>query len=70
MSIVISPKLLRHLDGRLYAYRGFNSIAHRFGDQIRVALVRCSFGPFYLLGPEFLDWVKGYRPAAKEGSND
>ena len=70
MSITISPKLLRHTDDRLYVYQGFNSIAYRFGRQIKVARVIRSFGPFYLLGPTFLEAIDGYRPAAKEESND
>jgi len=71
VSITVSPKLLRHTDGKLYAYRGLNEIAYRFGDQIRVAAVRRSFGPFYLLGPAFFDSIFGYRsPGAKEGSAD
>jgi hypothetical protein len=62
MSIAIRPKLLRHLDGRLYAYRGYNQIAMRFGGQIRVALVR-RLGPFFFLGHDFFERMDGYQPA-------
>ena len=42
------PKLLVHKnDGKLYAFRGFNRIAWRFGNGIKVCRVEQVFGHFY-----------------------
>lgn len=61
--VVLRPKLLRHNDGRLYAYRGYNSIAFRFGHQIRIAMVLRRWGPLWFLGPDFFETADAYAPA-------
>jgi len=63
MTIAIAPKLLRHYSGGLYAYRGTNQIAFRFGRQIKVAPVKRRIGPFYILGPTFLERIHVFVPA-------
>ncbi len=45
---MIAPKLLTHKStGALYAFRRYNSIAYRFGKQIKVCKVKKIIGPFY-----------------------
>jgi hypothetical protein len=63
MTIAIAPKLLRHWTGGLYAYRGTNQIAYRFGNRITVAEVRRKVGPFFVLGPDFFEAISQFTPA-------
>jgi len=45
---MISPKLLENIhDDQLYALRGQNQIAWRFGRRVKVCRVKRVIGPFY-----------------------
>ncbi len=45
---MIKPKLLISRNtGDLYAFRDFNTIAWRFGGQVKVCKVKHVWGPFY-----------------------
>ena len=67
---MISPKLLTGPEGALYAYRGLNQIAWRFGHRIKVCKVEHVFGPFYKkLGEDFMEsidvfYAHGFSEAA------
>ena len=63
---MISPKLLTHNDGKLYAFRGQNQIALRFGRQIRVCQVTHLFGCVYRrTSGDFFDCIDGFQPATE-----
>ncbi len=54
---MIKPKLLISRNtGELYAFRGFNSIAYRFGRRVKVCRIEHAFGPFYRrLSPDYFE---------------
>lgn len=58
---MISPKLLTN-QGQLYAFRGQNQIAWRFGRRIKVCRIKHVIGPFYQrTSSDFFDCVDYYQ---------
>jgi len=63
---MIFPKLLIHTGGGLYAFRGQNQIAWRFGRRIKVCAVRHVIGPIYRrISGDFFETVDNFRQPAK-----
>lgn len=63
---MIFQKLLIHVDGKLYAFRGQNQIAWRFGRRIKVCAVSRVIGPIYRrISGDFFETVDHFRQPAK-----